>query len=479
MTVKSRSIVQVFVLSLLLAAISPFACAEASEVAEINAAIQQQGAEWTARENPVSVLPSEQRRLLVGTIKPSPTQVTAKKGAARISQSPLVGIPASFDWRNYNGSSYVTAVRDQGSCGSCWAFGTVAALESQVLISQGLNLDLSEQVLLSCDRSAGDCLGGYIESASNYIRSSGIPAESCMPYTASDTAQCSYQCAYPPTTYKINSWEYVNSSQPWAPSVAALKNALYLYGPLVVTMDVYQDFYSYGGGKYTYSWGTYEGGHAILLVGYDDTNQCFIVKNSWGGSWGESGYFRIAYTEVGGTSNFGAYSIAYHRTAMGSLTVTLSPSGAVSAGAQWQVDGGSWNASGASVSLTAGTHTVHFKSVTGYTTPADQSVTISNGVNTQLTGTYTPVGSLKVTIAPSGAVTAGAQWQVDGGSWNTSGTTVTLGAGTHTVHYKSVYAWTAPTDRSVTITAGATSQVTGTILPNTARSASQLHRLLL
>jgi len=95
------------------------------------------------------------------------------------------------------------------------------------------------------------------------------------------------------------------------PTVAGIKNALYAYGPLVTTMSVYYDFYYYRSGVYQYTSGSYQGGHAILLVGYDDPGQYFIAKNSWGTGWGDSGYFKIAYSEISSTVHFGNWTIAY------------------------------------------------------------------------------------------------------------------------------------------------------------------------
>lgn len=80
--------------------------------------------------------------------------------------------------------------------------------------------------------------------------------------------------------------------------VAALKAAVYNRGPVNVGYMVYEDFSSYRSGVYEYTWGKAQGGHGVVIVGYDDTKQCFIVKNSWGTGWGENGYFRIAYSQV-------------------------------------------------------------------------------------------------------------------------------------------------------------------------------------
>lgn len=202
-------------------------------------------------------------------------------------------LPATFDWRN-NGGNYVTPIENQGSCGDCWAFSTTAAMESKNLITAGkpeglYNIDLSEQFLLSCS-NAGTCAGGYIDQASNYIRDNGLPFESCISYTGAVGA-CPSGCS---DFHKISGWSWISQV-----TVDSIKNDLYTYGPIVATFAVYDDFYSYSGGIYSYQWGNYEGDHAVLVVGYDDNNQCFIVKNSWGPNWGGAGYFRIAYSQVG------------------------------------------------------------------------------------------------------------------------------------------------------------------------------------
>ena len=147
---------------------------------------------------------------------------------------------------------------------------------------------------------------------------------------------------------------------------------------------------------------------------------------------------------------------------VGSLKVDISPSEVVTAGAQWQVDGGAWQSSGATVSgLTVGSHTVDYKDVTGWTNPGSEVVQISDGVLTSAAGTYAEqTGSLRVTITPSSVVTAGAQWRVDGGGWQNSGTTVSsLPVGSHTVDYKDVTGWTKPGSEVVQIDDGALADI--------------------
>lgn len=302
----------------------------ADELADIQAAIKARGGRWQAGENPISRLPKEKRRALVGLIKKHEPDGEELLTAV---QEPLTGLPLALDWRNNNGN-WVTPVRNQGNCGSCWAFATAGALESYQLRLQntpGVNLDLSEQVLVSCS-GAGSCAGGYIGSASNYIRDTGLPLESCYPYTATN-GSCSNACSTVFTsTYDIDAWAYVCT---YSPTVEALKNALYTYGPLVTTMDVYSDFYYYKSGVYHYTSGTYQGGHAILLVGYDDLQQAFLAKNSWGTGWGMSGYFWIGYDQLAPNSatpkgcEFGYYTIAYQAASPSppppSCTYSVSP----------------------------------------------------------------------------------------------------------------------------------------------------------
>ncbi len=154
----------------------------------------------------------------------------------------------------------------------------------------------------------------------------------------------------------------------------------------------------------------------------------------------------------------------------GSLTVAISPADVVTAGAMWNVDGGSWQASGTTVSgMTAGSHTVAFNNISGWTAPSSQTATIMNGTTTSLSGAYVQqTGSLTVTIGPSGAVTAGAMWNVDGGGWQASGTTVSgITAGTHAVAFNNISGWTTPSGQTANIANGTTASLSGTYAQQT------------
>lgn len=152
----------------------------------------------------------------------------------------------------------------------------------------------------------------------------------------------------------------------------------------------------------------------------------------------------------------------------GSLTVTILPAGAVSAGAQWNVDGGAWRASGATATgLSAGSHVVAFKEVAGWTKPANQTVTVVANQTATASGVYAAVvlnGILAVNITPTAAVDAGASFclSVGGNSVCKSSGTVTIAAGTYNGWFTDVTGWTKPGDRTVTITADQTTTVSGT-----------------
>jgi hypothetical protein len=154
----------------------------------------------------------------------------------------------------------------------------------------------------------------------------------------------------------------------------------------------------------------------------------------------------------------------------GSLEVTISPASAVTAGAKWQVDGGPWQKSRATVAdLTVGNHGISFYFVNGWATPPDQTVAITADATATTSGIYVPVGSLKVAIEPALLTNAGAQWQVDGGPLENSGATVAdLTAGNHVASFSPMAGWTAPSNRTVSIKAGSITTITGKYTLNAA-----------
>ena len=375
----------------------------ASQLDEVRQAIKAQGKKWVAEETSVSRLSDHEKKLRVGLLKPA----SAGKDAVASLQAPMTSLPASVNWM----PPYVTPVRDQGNCGSCWAFATAAALESAILIRDGtigINDDRAEEILLSCS-GAGSCNGGYIDRASDFIKSTGLPPESYFPYTdAPADDQCSNaKSGWTFETRRISSWSFVTTN---SANISAIKNALVSYGPLVTTMDVYADFFKYSGGIYEYVSGTYQGGHAILIVGYVDNTAVsgggyFVVKNSWGTDWGNQGYFYIAYSEIGAPVYFGEWTIAYTMPAtppptscvssLASTPPSFSSSGGTGTASVTAAAGCSWTAVSSASWITIDASTVSGSGSDTFTF----RVSRNNGASR--TGTIT-VGGKTVTVSQTG-----------------------------------------------------------------------------
>jgi len=204
-------------------------------------------------------------------------------------------LPSYFDWRDQN---KVTPVRNQHSCGSCWAFATVATMEGAMLVQgNGPNVDLSEQFLISCNLSGWSCNGGW--RAHPYHQSTlgknqtkaGAVLEADFPYINED-GTCDKAYNHP---YQIYSWSYIDGYK--IPSIDAIKQAIYTYGPVTVSVCTGPAFSAYRGGIFatdeSANCGSYLTNHAVVLVGWNDAEDTWIMKNSWGTWWGESGYMRI------------------------------------------------------------------------------------------------------------------------------------------------------------------------------------------
>jgi C1A family cysteine protease len=206
----------------------------------------------------------------------------------RGDQEGLEAVPSTFDWRNYG---KVTSVKNQGSCGSCWAFGMLGSYEGALLVADQGSQNLSEQYLVRCNTYGYGCGGGWWCFDDMY---NGIPKESCYPYTGSD-GSCNHSCT---KYFPVDSWYHVGSSG-GVPSTSALKQAIYDQGPICVAVRVTSAFQNYSGGIFN-SCSSGSVNHAVVLVGWG--SNYWIMKNSWGTGWGESGYMRIT---------FGCSSIGY------------------------------------------------------------------------------------------------------------------------------------------------------------------------
>jgi len=153
--------------------------------------------------------------------------------------------------------------------------------------------------MLSCDKSDYGCSGGYLNNAWNYLKNTGVVTDTCVPYTSAtgSMAACPSKCTATGQTWK----KYKVGSVVTATNAATIQAEIQTNGPMETAFNVYSDFYNYKSGIYTYTSGYLVGGHAVKMLGWGVLNgvKYWICANSWGTTWGESGYFRIAYNQCG------------------------------------------------------------------------------------------------------------------------------------------------------------------------------------
>jgi cathepsin L len=202
---------------------------------------------------------------------------------------------SAFDWRSLD---KVTPVRDQGACGSCWAFAAVSAFESSALFHNNLTYqqvqnfaDGSEQQVLNCSKPGSyGCGGGWYHSAFELMTKEGLALEQSIPYQGSDLPCPSIGNNL---KFQAETWNAVRDDT-YIPSVSDLKQALCEHGSLAVAVTVTELFQAYTGGVFNEN-SSQNVNHAVTLVGWDDSKKAWLMKNSWGTGWGENGYMWIAY----------------------------------------------------------------------------------------------------------------------------------------------------------------------------------------
>jgi len=193
---------------------------------------------------------------------------------------------------NWVTAGKVQRVKNQGQCGSCWAFSTVASCESWDAINDGTLGDFSEQQLVDCSGSYGNngCSGGLMDNGFRYFRDNGICTESSYPYTAQDGSCKVSSCTK--SSFTISGYTDVSAG-----STSGLKAACDKQ-PVAIACDA-QNWSFYSGGIFSNCGTSLD--HGILLAGY--TSSYWLVKNSWGASWGENGYIRLAPGNTCGLAN--------------------------------------------------------------------------------------------------------------------------------------------------------------------------------
>ncbi|KAI6649628.1 Cathepsin L [Oopsacas minuta] len=199
----------------------------------------------------------------------------------------------TVDWRD---KGYVTGIKDQGQCGSCWAFSAIGSLEGQYFNKTHKLVSFSEQELVDCSKNGGNagCQGGDMDAAFEYIEKNGIESESDYKYRAKKH-KCEYDASKVVT--KISGYKDIPSG-----SISAMHLAVGSVGPISAAMDASHDSFQF------YSEGIYHPrkcgkkdnqlDHGVLAIGYGVTPQAYwLMKNSWGTDWGMDGYFKIAQKE--------------------------------------------------------------------------------------------------------------------------------------------------------------------------------------
>lgn len=241
---------------------------------------------WTFEvgHNEMMDLPLE----LATGLLPEPADASRRGSYSAFIDLGEASLPRKFDLREINA---VTDVKNQGACGSCWAFAATASAESAIAYKTGQKLDLSEQAIVSCG-SFGSCAGGSPSAITNYVTKNAV-YEVDFPYTASNK----------PCPSNIDTVRKVPRAAAGIDlrtttlngNVDSIKYAVYNYGAVATSLLVDSSFGGYKSGIFNNCKITSGAGHMVTIVGWDDDQESWIIKNSWGKGWGEAGFGRIKY----------------------------------------------------------------------------------------------------------------------------------------------------------------------------------------
>jgi hypothetical protein len=216
-----------------------------------------------------------------------PSDWKKKAQFVKVKSISSVALPEAFDWRE---KVKLSAVKNQGNCGSCWAFSTTATWRDAMIVQAGEVGDGSEQNVLDCNVQRYGCDGGYFDVSSIWVSPGAVREADYAPYKAVKGSCNSAAKKFA----KAISWKYIQGAGGGDPTVDDIKTAIMTYGPVSVGVAAGEDWNSYSGGILSGSKCTSKQlNHAVQIVGWGKDH--WVVRNSWGTGWGEQGYIRMAY----------------------------------------------------------------------------------------------------------------------------------------------------------------------------------------
>lgn len=290
---------------------------EALNLQKLSEELKEAGSPWEMDQHTEMALLTEDERCVRFGFTPPQGEMSLEE-AAKLSEfaMPLTAgeiameataAPPSYDLRDVNGKDFTTPVQNQGSCGSCVAFGTVAVLETTAKRTRNdpnLSIDLSEAHMFYCHakEEGRTCANGWWpDRAFEKAKEKGVTFDEFFRYTPGDQ-----NCALG------NGWKNALATPTGYTKLdtrAKMKKRISTQGSVTGCFTVYQDFFSYRSGVYRHVSGGVAGGHCVEILGYDDARGCWICKNSWGKNWGMAGYFLIAYGQCNIETWSGPYGV--------------------------------------------------------------------------------------------------------------------------------------------------------------------------
>jgi cathepsin B len=255
-------------------------------------------ATWVAGENAVFKGKTlSQIRHMFGVFLVDKENTIQKYSSGNVTMN----LPDNFDSQtNWPQCKTINDIRNQGQCGSCWAFSATEAMADRFCIasSGSINKQLSPQDMVSCDKGDYACQGGYLQKLWQYYEQTGTVTDNCFPYKSfyGTVPPCPTSCV-PGSTDQWHKYKAKAGSTKNFESVEDAQNDIATHGPIQAGFKVYQDFFTYKKGVYRHLTGGFAGGHAVKVVGWgvDSATQqkYWVVNNSWGNTWGMNGVFWI------------------------------------------------------------------------------------------------------------------------------------------------------------------------------------------